>query len=186
MKNYILITVIVFTISACTNPQSSTDQQNKTVDTVLKSDSTQKLNDTIKKAVVNTEIKSQEDVSGSVTFKNHYCGGARPSDEMLDGYEKQYPLKSSTILLKSKKQKDKTIEITTDKKGNFNLQLEPGTYDYYMTESYNKEMNCSFKSDCKKWLKQCFGQIKIKEEKYSGYKILFDFECNPCEPNNRP
>ena len=186
LNKIILVAVIVFSISGCSNPQSTTEQQNKAVDKVLKPDSSRKSNDTIKKAIVKEEPKKQENVSGSVTFSNKYCGGAWPSDEILEGYKTQYPLRNSTILLKSKNQKDNTIKITTDRKGNFNLPLDAGTYDYFMTESFNQEMNCAFTSSCKKWLNQCFGQIKIKEGKNSGYKIIFDFGCNPCEPNNRP
>jgi len=186
MLNKILIIIISFSITGCSSPQSTPEQQNKAIDKVLKPDSTKKSNDTIKKIVVKDELKKQENVSGSVTFSNHYCGGAKPSDEMMEGYRTQYPLKNSTILLKSKNQKDKAIKIKTDKEGNFNMPLDAGTYDYYMTESYNQDMNCSFNSSCKKWLNKCFGQIKIKEGKNSGYTIIFDFECNPCEPRNRP
>jgi len=183
-KIKIAFAIIVFTISACSNPQLSSES-NK-VENILKNDSVQQSKDTLKNTVVNAEINTPKEVSGNVTFKNQYCGGAWPSDEILESYETQYPLTSSTILLKNNKQKDKVIEINTDKEGHFNSPLEPGTYDYYMTKSYNKDMNCAFKADCKKWLNKCFGQITIKEGKYDGYKIVFAFECNPCEPNNRP
>ena len=162
----------------CSNQQKGVIEEIKKQEDVPLHDTIKPKNDSVM-----NEVKVQKfNVSGHVIFTNSYCGGARPSDEMLESYETEYPLTNSTILLKQAEQKGKSIKITTDKKGNFQANLNPGTYDYFMTEKYSKNMGASFSSSCDVWLKRCFGQIKITEKKGKGYKLFFGFGCNPCEP----
>lgn len=124
----------------------------------------QKLKDTIK-----------------VVYKNSYCGGAAPSEEILKAYNTLYPLKNTTIVLKNSSPKE-TIELTTDKNGIAIAELKSGKYNYFMTEKYTSNSNISFSSSCKSWLSMSFGQIIISENKTKGYLIQFDYGCNPCEP----
>jgi len=118
-----------------------------------------------------------------VVFTNSYCGGVRPSQEILDEYKKEYPLINSTILFQNTNDKSTAIKATTDSSGITVVSLKAGVYNYFMTESYCKTMGCAFTSTCDIWLKRYFGQVTIVEGETNGYKITYNFGCNPCEPN---
>jgi exonuclease III len=193
MRNFLLIFTASLIISACSNMQVSNEEIQKQIiqknnDTVSKAQAktpstgiNKENKDTVQKKVIKVEIKPSISISGKVVFTNGYCGGARPSKEMEEEFKKEFPLKSSTILLKNK-ESGKHIKINTGDDGNFSAELESGVYDYFMTEKYSKTMGASFRSSCDKWLKRCFGQLKVVSGKTKGYKLNFGFGCNPCEP----
>jgi hypothetical protein len=122
-------------------------------------------------------------VAVSVMFKNTYCGGAAPSQSILDQYKTEYPLTNTTIALQDTCGYGKIIKIRTNSKGVIKTKLRAGTYNYFMTKKYNKTLGFDFTSSCDEWLKRSFGQITIVAGQKDGYKILFDYGCNPCAPN---
>jgi hypothetical protein len=128
------------------------------------------------------EINKARKVTVSVVFKNTYCGGAAPSQTILEQYKAEYPLKNSTILLQDTSGNGKTIKIRTNSKGYFKIKLRPGTYNFFMTKKYDKTLVFDFNPSCDVWLNRSFGQITIIEGQTDGYKILFDYGCNPCAP----
>lgn len=138
--------------------------------------------DTLLVSGVHTDLNSNTVVSGKVVFMNSYCGGAWPSQEILDSYQQEYPLKNCTIKLTEDKNKSKSILITTDNNGLFHAELKPGVYNCFMTNKIGKAMRSSFDPSCKIWLASCFGQCKITEKQKKVYKIVFQFGCNPCLP----
>jgi hypothetical protein len=143
-------------------------------------------NQTAFKAVINAQSENSADmyktqkVTVCVVFKNTYCGGAAPSESILEQYKTEYPLKNSTILLQSAS--GKNIKIRTNSKGYFKTKLRPGTYSCFMTDKYDKNLGFEFNSSCEEWLKMSFGQITIVSGQRDGYKILYEYGCNPCGP----
>jgi len=121
-------------------------------------------------------------VTMSVVFKNTYCGGAAPSQSILEQYKTEYPLTNTTISLQDTSGYGKIIKIHTNSKGVIKTKLRAGTYNFFMTEKYNKTLGFDFNSSCDEWLKRSFGQITIVAGQKDGYKILFDYGCNPCAP----
>lgn len=115
-----------------------------------------------------------------VFFCNSYCGGARPTEEILEYYKKEYVFSNSTFILK-KENADKQIKVTTDSNGVFKCSLLPGKYNYYMTKEFNKNIQANFNSSCDIWLSQNFGQIEILPGTKT-YKMVYLFGCNPCLP----
>jgi hypothetical protein len=71
--------------------------------------------------------------------------------------------------------KSNPITITTDSKGRFKTKLEPGTYKYYMTKFYDREMGADFDSDNSDQLNKCFGQVTITKNQKNAYIINFQF-----------
>lgn len=144
------------------------------------------LNQTAFKAVFNaqnencTDMYKTQKVTVCVVFKNTYCGGAAPSESILEQYKTEYPLKNSTIMLQSAG--GKTIKIRTNSKGYFKTKLRAGTYNYFMTDKFDKNLEFDFNPECDVWLNRSFGQITIIKGQANGYKILFDYGCNPCAP----
>lgn len=140
------------------------------------------------KAVNNVQTENSADiyktqkVTVSVVFKNTYCGGAAPSESILEQYKAEYPLKNSTILLQNTSGCGKTIKIRTNSKGYFKTKLRAGTYNYFMTDKYDKTLVFDFNPSCDVWLNRSFGQITIVKGQNAGYKIFFDYGCNPCAP----
>lgn len=127
-----------------------------------------------------TEINKTQKVTVCVMFRNTYCGGAAPSESILEQYKTEYPLTKTTIMLKSAS--GKIIKIRTNSKGYIKTKLRPGTYSYFMTDKYNKNLGFEFNSSCEAWLKMSFGQITIVSGQRDGYKILYEYGCNPCGP----
>ncbi len=142
------------------------------------------LNPFAEKAIITEniiEISKTQKVTVCVKFRNTYCGGAAPSESILEQYKAEYHLKNTTILLQSAS--GKTIKIRTNSKGYFKTKLRPGTYNYYMTDKYDKNLGFEFNSSCDEWLKRSFGQITIVAGQKEDYKILFEYGCNPCAPS---
>jgi hypothetical protein len=71
-------------------------------------------------------------VSGIVTATYSYCGGARPSDEMLAELNRPKPLADKKLFIKTGSSNSKSNsaikEFTTDADGHFTIALEKGTY----------------------------------------------------------
>jgi hypothetical protein len=71
-------------------------------------------------------------VSGTVTSTSNYCGGARPSDEMIAQLATPRPKPNAKIYIKSGEVnsfESKVIRVLkTDANGNFHTKLLPGKY----------------------------------------------------------
>ncbi len=82
-------------------------------------------------------------VSGTVTETRKYCGGARPTAEILAQLNTPKPSPNKKIYIK--KGKINTLDnkvilaLSTDAKGNFNAKLKPGTY--LIVDSTKKDLN---------------------------------------------
>lgn len=171
------LTVISICLAVYSNGQTSAALQNQTAGKAVISLHTETGNN-----YINNDVKAGKVIKVSVMFKNTYCGGAAPSQSILDQYKTEYPLTNTTILLQDTSGNGKTIKIRTNSKGVFKTKLCAGTYNYFMTEKYNKNLGFDFNSSCDEWLKRSFGQITIVAGQKDGYKILFDYGCNPCAP----
>jgi hypothetical protein len=71
-------------------------------------------------------------VSGTVTSTLNYCGGARPSDEIMAAVATPRPIPGKKIYIKKGEvnsfDNKVLIVLTTDSKGNFHTKLAPGKY----------------------------------------------------------
>ena len=71
-------------------------------------------------------------VSGTVTQTSSYCGGARPSNEMLASLTEPKPFAHKKLFIKRGKTNDMSkaavAEVTTDSLGNFSIALPMGDY----------------------------------------------------------
>lgn len=181
LRKILPVIIIVLSLISCSNQQKNINEEIKKEIKINANDTLHKQTDTVTKKIIKVDIKPQKAISGKATFSNGYCGGVRPSDEMLKEAQKERPLTYTTVLLKNVKTK-KEHKITTDNTGKFKAELDLGSYDYFMTEKYNKNMGASFRSSCDVWMKRCFGRIKVTEGKEKGYNLYFGFGCNPCEP----
>jgi hypothetical protein len=78
----------------------------------------------------NSEAKVK--VSGTVTQTFSYCGGARPSNEMLAKLNEPKPFANKVLFILKGNSNDfnsmNYIQISSDSLGNFSVSLEPGEY----------------------------------------------------------
>lgn len=120
-------------------------------------------------------------VQGTLTYTNRYCGGARPSEEMLAEYATPHNLTSTTIYLKRKKGGKVIYKIVADKDGKFKKCIKPGKYFLYMSKYYNKELHLNFNPKCDKaWTS--YGEVEILNHAKKLYLLNLDFGCDPCSP----
>ncbi|MES2761110.1 MAG: hypothetical protein V4677_02845 [Bacteroidota bacterium] len=116
-----------------------------------------------------------------------YCGGAKPTPEILKSTEKATPYANKKLILISDKEKIDTI--TTDKSGNVCKKLTYGTYKVYEPWKFYKRapsgvVESNVKMDCLKeeWVKE---DLKITVTKKSTLvennlkypKCAYQFPC---------
>lgn len=93
--------------------------------------------------LVNSEKKAKKvSVSGTVTQTRNYCGGARPSDEIINQLRTPRPVSGKKIYIKKGEvnSPDSKVILTlrTDANGNFKAKLRPGKY--LVVDSLKKDM----------------------------------------------
>jgi hypothetical protein len=127
------------------------------------------------------KISSCNMVQGIVTYTNSYCGGARPSEEMLADYATPKNFVSTTIYLKRKKGGKVIYKIVTDKDGKFKKCIKPGKYLLYMSKYYNKKLPLNFNPKCTmSWTS--YGEVEILDHAKKLYAFNLHFGCDPCSP----
>ncbi len=120
-------------------------------------------------------------VQGTLTYTNRYCGGARPSEEMLAQYATPRNFTSTTIYLKRNKGGKVIYKIVADKEGNFKKCIKPGKYFLYMSKYYDKKLSLNFNPKCKAaWTS--YGEVEILNHAKKLYLININFDCDPCSP----
>lgn len=125
-------------------------------------------------------------VSGKIMQTSQYCGGARPSEEMLKSYETPRPYISKVLYIKAgvtNNPKEKVVlKFKSDSSGKFSFQLKPGTYcilqeeqvkafnskDYISSNTYSYDLAC-----IKAWWKKPLKVITVKDA--SVKNLRFDF-----------
>ena len=124
---------------------------------------------------------AQQQVKIFVSYTNSYCGGARPTDEIINKYKASNKLSNFKIKLLNKK----PITFTTDSLGRIITKLRPGKYHIFLTEENNKKLFTNYDPTCVKMLKPPYGELLIEPGK-NNYKINLHFPCNPCQPHDKP
>ena len=128
-------------------------------------------------------------ISGLVEQTSSYCGGARPSQEMLDklARPKVYPNKKFYIRQgKINRTEAKIVtRFTTDSTGKFTIQLKPGTYSIIVEEQLysvdpNKYENENQQVDRKcldEWWAKSYYLLVIKNKNIIDLNFVFHHRC---------
>ncbi len=113
-----------------------------------------------------------------VLYTSNYCGGARPSEEMIA--EKATPklLTSSTLKFKNHFSGTEYF-LTTDASGIVSTKMEEGKYDVFLTKDISSGLSTGFDPKCSLWLNQVLCQVKIKPDSRTP-DVTIHFICNPC------
>jgi hypothetical protein len=141
-------------------------------------------------------------VSGVVTETRSYCGGARPSDEMLAELATPKPAVNKVIYIKMGEENSfdskVILRLTTDEHGKFHAKLRPGKYlvvdsakadtCYYnrLLTTY-KDRTTNYEpidvSCLKEWYLKPDGVFEVAEKGSGDIHINFQINCPeylPC------
>lgn len=136
-------------------------------------------------------------VTGNILVKSPYCGGAAPSQEILDKAAIPQPFAKQSFLIRSGKTNalgtNLVTRVMTDAKGDFKVDLQAGTYcmvlaekesardaGFYKTEFWTVDKPCDTK-----WLNTCDLTFTVADRNVSGLRKTFERKCqitslSPC------
>ena len=126
-------------------------------------------------------------VSGKVTQKKLYCGGARPTEKMLEDLKKPIPYPNKSFYIK-KIADDYTnqkilLNFTSNNLGEFMFQLKPGSYAVFLDEQINKVdfsilKNQTLDEKCYDgWLKKPYATVEVKNENINYLEFNIAKKC---------
>lgn len=94
------------------------------------------------------------------TQTSDYCGGARPSEEMLEELQQPKPIVSDTFyIVKGKTNTFKIFKkVVTDKNGFIRLKLPKGTYSIY-TKAQMQPFKAKQNTDIQTWDNECLRKM---------------------------
>lgn len=119
-------------------------------------------------------------VTGTVYCLIPYCGGMRPSPEIVENTKKPHRFISSTFKLKNK---SGSYTITTDKNGNFSAAIPDGEYEFWLTEKVDVSLYNVSAENCNECLTKPVTKTTIAKGKPNT--ITFAFHCGP-DDRRRP
>lgn len=121
--------------------------------------------------------KKNQSIRVQFVYYHPYCGGVKPTDEMLESYQKERPLSNTKLLIYYD---DKKISRTsTDSAGCVNLEARRNVFFVFLDSAYL----CPHlpAPSCKEYYRT---PIALLNNSVKNYKIALRFACNPCEPFN--
>jgi hypothetical protein len=144
-----------------------------------------------------------------LTQSSTYCGGARPTEEVLEWHRQEKPLQGQTIYIRQGKTNDLSSKIiaqyTSDENGLIRAKLAPGEYIFIHDEKkdstyFNSLLNTYSKDtqDRKKinktcledWLQEPLMTFEIKKGSNNDLHYNFTRRCSwnniPCSQYTGP
>lgn len=129
-------------------------------------------------------------VSGYVSLTGSYCGGAAPSEEMLEALSKPYAYIGKVFYVRKGKTNDLKqpiiLKFKTDSSGKFSFKLPPGNYCIIQEEQknsfgkmkYPKASNITVDKTCLfDWWKKPYYILEIKDKAITGLDFKFTKRC---------
>ena len=128
-------------------------------------------------------------VSGEVTESLQYCGGMRPSEEMLAERKTPRPYVNKKFHIRKGNKNSLAspvlLSFTADSNGYFSFDLPPGTYSIIQTDQvkkldHQKYMVQHVKVDepcLKTWWAEPYYILEIRNENITGLKFHFEHRC---------
>ena len=113
-----------------------------------------------------------------VTYTRSYCGGARPNQEIINALNEPKILANCKVKIESESNKKKYWICKTNDKGEAELKLKKGKYNFYLASNKKNKAELPFDKTCKKLKKKNLSIFEITEEET---KIEIRIPCNPCD-----
>jgi hypothetical protein len=113
-----------------------------------------------------------------IVYTRSYCGGARPTEEMLNALRTPKALANCTISFVNEKT-GRFVEDASNEKGELNVFLETGNYLVRIGDNSANLAELPFKKDCKKLQEINLANLQIP---VSGSDSIFlKIPCDPCD-----
>jgi hypothetical protein len=115
-------------------------------------------------------------VKGTLLQTFSYCGGANPTQEILDSYSKPKPYPKKIFYIRKGNKNNITNKIikkfTTDCNGNFSFKLPKGTYSIIVAEqvepinskNYNTKFQTVNDSCLQKWWSEPYYLLSVQKK----------------------
>lgn len=149
------------------------------------------------KSVVKSSSDTSFLISGKVLQTFSYCGGARPTQEILDKLNtpKVYPDKSFHVRAGSINDINKKIVVKFNSKmdGTFSFNLKPGTYSIILEEQlslvdltdYNTKNQRVDEKCLEEWWGKPYYILEVTDKNISELEFIFNQRCHlktdiPC------
>jgi len=141
------------------------------------------------KAIVKSSADSSFLITGVVLQTFNYCGGAKPTQEILDNLKKPqvYPEKTFFVRAGSKNDLDQKIvlKFTSAIDGTFSFNLKPGTYSVILEEQLSainiddyKTKNQAVDEKCfQEWWGKPYYILEVTDKNITDLKFTFDHKC---------
>lgn len=149
-------------------------------------------------------VRRRVRVSGTVFETRSYCGGANPSDEILEAVQRPRPLARHEIYIRAGSTNALTstvlLKLTTDVKGNFQVKLPEGVYcvieaakrDPLKAPDFTAENRKLAKTDpaaipfsltspecLTEWWRTCDQVLRVGKKNLTGVRIELHRGCRP-------
>lgn len=185
MKQLLLLLLMVLQLNA--SAQSSSSIKKKT-NTKRKAST----HSTVKTTPPGSNTSTKYNISGKILQVGSYCGGAAPSEEMLEEMRKPFPYPTKTLHVRKGTANNSKMpilaDIHPDKDGNYNIQLPAGTYCVIVDEQvdaldlnqYNQPANAYLNADLeclKDWWSKPYYLLVVKNKDITGLDFSFQRRC---------
>ena len=124
-----------------------------------------------------TRCKNQNSTF-KLVYTRSYCGGARPTEEMLSALRTPVALSNCKINFVNEKN-GRTTESLSNLKGEVNVSLEPGNYFVRIADNTSIQSDLPFKKDCKKLSEINLSSLQIPATTTDS--IFIKIPCDPCD-----
>lgn len=199
MRNSVLLFVLSLLLFSCSGNENKTPAKidsvissivaKDTVDTdavkkksiqsdPAKMDSVSEKNSSTDRTTINPSPSF--DIKGRVYYSLSYCGGARPTEEIIRELATPKLLPNSAFMLRNK---DSKYRIQTNQDGEFTANLPAGHFDVYFTKGTNLKNISGTANNCDNCITQLIASVNIVAGKKAVINIAF--HCKP-EDANRP
>lgn len=143
-------------------------------------------------------------ISGTVYEIHQYCGGANPSEEILEAVRRPRPLANYELYVRAGSANALAslvvLKFSSDANGNFQIELPQGEYcvieagkkDALKTPDFTEENRKLAKTDptaipysltspkcLTEWWQTCDKALRVGKENQTGVKIEFHHGCRP-------
>lgn len=114
-------------------------------------------------------------------YTTSYCGGARPTEEIIQENAMPRLLTTSTVKLKNH-HTGVVYTCKIGKDGEATIDLEEGKYDVYLTREINPALPTGYDPKCSLWQNKSLFTVKVSNDGKTR-EVTLHFECNPCDEN---
>lgn len=132
-------------------------------------------------ASVNAQAPKEKKTTVTMNYISAYCGGARPTEEILQELQTPRPLANCWIMfVHENNMAMKGPLAKTNEKGEALLNLKPGKYKIFLASNKMNEAKLPFNKKCKAIYKMAVGEFE-----YTGSdgSASVKIPCDPCDPN---